>query len=475
MSARQHEQRPLLLADRHCERLSFKLGAQTHTPESISAMILAHLVREAEPQIGPVKKAVITVPAFFTEKRRRATQQAGEIAGLEVVGTLHEPVAAALAYGLHRMTDVKEQNVLIYDLGGGTFDVTVVRITPRKLEELAICGNRQLGGKDWDKCLIDLVVREFGQQHRIDLAEAAAAKDREALQALQDLQIMAEKAKRHLSSLMRTEIKLQAYGQSYRREITRQEFEALTAHLVNLTKLTANQTVKDAGFLTREGRADWGRIDRVVLVGGSTQMPMVRQVLQQVSGKPPDIGINPVTAVALGAAVYGHILETGHGPKQIVLDEPTSAPVRFVTAHGVGVRVRRQGVRVNDVVIPKNTAVPMSAVREYRTVKHGANRDANRINIVVTQGDTTDPEAVEILGTASFTGIPKDEPAGQPVEVKLAFDAHGRLHLEAMYTKRDLARERLTLDLEVPGGLRQQEVDQYRQMFQDSGLVSKIA
>lgn len=454
---------------------SFTVGKQVHTPESISAIILAHLVRESEPQIGPMKKAVITVPAFFTEKRRRATQQAGEIAGLEVIGTLHEPVAAALAYGLHRSVDVKEQNVLIYDLGGGTFDVTVVRISTRKLEELSICGNRQLGGKDWDKCVIDLAVREFAEQFRIDLAAAGKTGDPEALQALQDLQITSEKVKRHLSSLARTEIKLQAYGHSYRREVTRQEFEALTAHLVNLTKLTTNQAVKDAGFVTKEGRADWSKIDRAVLVGGSTQMPMVRSMLQQIGGKPPDIGINPSTAVALGAAVYAQILESGQGPQQIVEHQTPSAPVRFVTAHGVGLRVRQHGVRVNDVLLHKNTAVPAQVVRQYRTVKKEHQDQANRISIVVTQGDTPDPDAVEVLGTASFTGIPRDEPAGQPVEVTLAFDANGRLHLLAVYTKSDHTRQQLALELEVPGGLCQKEVEEFRQLFEQSGLISKTA
>jgi molecular chaperone DnaK len=467
---------------------TFAAGGQTHTPESISALVLAHLLREAEPQVGPVRKAVITVPAFFTEKRRRATQQAGEIAGLEVLGTLHEPVAAALAYGMHR-TGARERNVLIYDLGGGTFDVTVVRITPDRLEELAICGNRQLGGKDWDQRLIDLMTQEFAQQYRIDLNDLRGKKDPEALQALQDLQIACEKAKRHLSSLTKTQVKLQAFGHMFRRDLTRQEFEALATPLVNLTKLTTNQAVVDAGFKTRDGRPDWGRIDRVVLVGGSTQMPMVRQMIQQVSGKPPDININPVTAVALGAAVYAQILETGQGPTEIVVRNeppvsldtlpsaatPTAAtesmPVRFVTAHGVGVRIRRQQAHVNDVLIRKNTPVPARVVRRYRAVKKGAG-PALRLGIVVTQGDTPDAEAAEVLGTAVITGIPADEPSGQPVDVTLAFDVQGRLQLLAVITKRDGTQQQLQLDLDVPGGLRPEQVEKFREQLEASGLIS---
>jgi molecular chaperone DnaK len=483
----------------------FPIRSQVHTPESISALILAHLVREAEPQIGqPIRQAVITVPAFFTEKRRRATQQAGEIAGLKVLGTLHEPVAAALAYGMHRMTDRKEKNILIYDLGGGTFDVTVVRITAQKMEELAICGNRQLGGKDWDQCLIDLMIREFQSQHRIDLNALVRQKQPEALQAMQDLQIACERAKRHLSSLSKTDIKLQALGRSCSRTVTRDEFKQLTAHLVNLTKLTTNQAVKDAGFTTGDGRPDWSRIDKVVLVGGSTQMPTVREMLQQISGKPPDIGINPVTAVALGAAVYAQILETGQGPIEVPTEAtprpgavpapqpatprpgaapappprpapaPIQLPVRFVTAHGVGVRIRRQGVHVNDVLIHKNTAVPVRTVRRYRAVKKNEAQVADRLSIVVTQGDTPDADTAEVLGTAVITGIPKDEPEGQPVDVTLAFDQQGRLQLQAVFTKRDNTRQQLQLDLDVPGGLRQEQVQKLRQQLQASGLVSKV-
>ncbi len=454
---------------------SFRVGNRVHTPESVSAIILAHLVREAEPQIGPIKKAVITVPAFFTEKRQRATQQAGEIAGLEVIGTLHEPVAAALAYGMHRTTDLKEKNILIYDLGGGTFDATVVRITANKLQELSICGNRQLGGKDWDKCLVDMIVREFSDQMKIDLLRLGKEKDPEALQALQDLQVSCERAKRHLSSLAKTEIKLQTMGKSFRREITRAEFETLTAHLVNLTKLTANQTVKDAGFVTKDGRADWSKIDRTVLVGGSTQMPMVRLMLQQMSGKPPDVGINPATAVALGAAVYAQIVEKAGSSAMVIEQGSAAMPVHFVTAHGVGMRVRHHGEPLNDVLIHKNSEVPAKAERQYFTRRNSPGDSAkspNRIKIIVTQGDTTDPEAAEILGTASFTGIPENEPSGQPVKVTLAFNSHGRLNLRAVYMKKDGSSQELEMDLDVPGGLRQEEVAKLRQQLEETGFIS---
>jgi molecular chaperone DnaK len=182
-----------------------------HTPESISAMILGQLVKEAEPQIGPVGKAVITVPASFTEKRRRATQQEGEIAGLEVIGTFNEPMAATLAYGLHHAS--REQIVLVYDLGGGTFDVTVVRISPSELEELATSGNRQFGGRDWDRVLVDFVVDDFHKAHGADL--------RADEQAMQDLRFECEHAKRRLTQMKRTTIRVHAAGRDHAVDVRR--------------------------------------------------------------------------------------------------------------------------------------------------------------------------------------------------------------------------------------------------------------
>ena len=206
-------QQAKLRADRVAQFIKVHMGddwkrefrGEVHTPESLSAIILAHLVREAEPQIGPINSAVITVPAFFTEKRRRATQQAGEIAGLKVIGTLNEPMAAALAYGLYR--EEKEQTAVVYDLGGGTFDVTIVHISPNELSELATSGNRQLGGKDWDQCLIDHFFADFQRNYGVDL--------RESLQAMQDLILSCEQAKRRLARMNKTSIRLQRCSSTF--------------------------------------------------------------------------------------------------------------------------------------------------------------------------------------------------------------------------------------------------------------------
>ncbi len=463
-----------------------EIGGRVHTPESLSSIILAHLVREAEPQIGPVPSAVITVPAYFTEKRRRATQQAGEIAGLEVRGILNEPMSAALAYGLHR--EDKEQTVLVYDLGGGTFDVTVVRITPNALEELVTYGNRNLGGKDWDQCLIDFVADDFKKAQGID--------PRTSLQVMQNLQLQCERAKRQLAKMVRTGIAFSAFGRSHEVQISRVQFEELTAHLLKMTKLTVEMALEDAGLR-------WGQLQRVLLVGGSTHMPMVRQMLRDLSGSPPDTGVNPVIAVALGAALYAHMLDTENLPKAIHLKtrgdddskpkaEAGQAParsrthergaahegipapkgvdlpqVRFVTAHGVGLRVlTASGQMHNQVLIPRNCRVPTAATRQFLTQRNKGYGD--RLKITVTQGDAEDPQLVEVLGTLYISGLPPDEPGGQPVEVSMSFNKQGRLYINAVYLN---TGQSLQQSLEIPGGLREQEVRQYRKMLEETGLV----
>lgn len=439
----------------------FQVNDETHTPESISGIILAHLVREAEPQIGQIESAVITVPAYFTEKRRRATEQAGEIAGLNVVGTLNEPTAAALAYGLYN--EDKEQRAVVYDLGGGTFDVTIVRISPMELDELATLGNRKLGGKDWDHCLVEHVVTQFEQQ--------CGVSPRGDAQAMQDLWIHCEQAKRRLGKMKKQSIRLQSQGHNFACEVTRDEFEAMTAHLLQTTKLTTEMALEDAGL-------KWDEIDRVILVGGSTHMPAVQQMLEGISGRKPEAGVNPVLAVALGAARYAELLEKGEAPKSRSEDgeagdgeaasgTATSLPqVRFVTAHGVGLKAVSKGKDANVVLIHKNSQVPCSVSRQFKTHVKGSNRQ--RIVIDVTQGDTQNIDLAEKLGRGYIDGLPADATSGEPVQVKMSFDAQGRLHVLAVYVK---TGQELSFNLDIPGGLNRKEVTQYREMLEAAGLV----
>lgn len=476
-----------------------------YTPESLSALILRHLVREAEPQIGRITSAVITVPAYFTERRRRATEQAGKIAGLDVIGTLNEPMAATLSYGLYR--NEGEQTVLVYDLGGGTFDVTIVRISQEEIRELATCGDRQLGGRDWDQALFDFLADRFQQEHQVDL--------RQDLQAAQELQLECERVKRSLSRFSQVPIRVNAAGRSQVFQVTRQDFEQLTSALLLRTKLTVEMVLEDA-------RLTWPEISRVVLVGGSTLMPAVRRMLQQTSGFAPDTGVHPVTAVAQGAAIYAYMLEVEEAPKAIhrapvredaaderppsqpappqgegspsasaghdtaaefrlVLDEtgdeeeagetrPQATPlprVSFVTAHGVGIRTRKGGAWHNTVLIPKNSLVPVEMTKRF--VTSAVAGGGSFINIVVTQGDTPHCELAEVLGQGRIEGFPAHSPPGQPVDVTMRFDEFARLHIRAIYVK---TGQEMQMSLEIPGGLHAEEVERQREILDRTPWLS---
>jgi molecular chaperone DnaK len=425
----------------------------TYTPESLSAIILAHLVQEAEKQnLGQIRSAVITVPAYFNEKRRRATQQAGEIAGLKVLGTLNEPMAATLAYGLHG--EQKDQNVVVYDLGGGTFDVTVVHISPLEIVELATSGNRQLGGKDWDQVLIDHVAADFRKTHGLDL--------RADPQGLQNLLLACEDAKRQLSVRKLARIPSTALGKSHLTEVPRPLFEELTVDLLHSTKITTEIALEDA-------KLSWAQIDRIVLVGGSTLMPAVPAMLERVSGKKPEFGVNPVLAVALGAAVYAHLLESDRGLKLV---ERSRTQIRFVTAHGVGVRVRDDSGTgwKNSVLIHKNSPVPATASKRFYTAEETSEQTV--IKVEVTQGDSEDPELAEVLGEVSIDGFPSNEPSGQPVDVTMEFDQAGRLQMRAIYA--NMGRE-VSMALEVAGGLRQEEVQIQHEHLKKVGFLTDIS
>lgn len=426
-----------------------EFDGHVYTPESLSAIILGYLVKEAEKQnLGAIASAVITVPAYFNEKRRRATQQAGEIAGLQVIGTLNEPMAATLAYGLHQHQ--AEQNVVVYDLGGGTFDVTIVRISPREIVELATSGNRQLGGKDWDEALIEHVAADFQRVHGSD--------PRSDLESTQNLLLACEKAKRQLSMKKQTKIACTALGKTHQTEITRAVFEQLTVDLLQSTRMTTEIALDESGL-------SWNQIDRVILVGGSTLMPGVHAMLEKASGKKPEFGVNPVIAVALGAAIYAHILETDSG---LTLIERPRPGIRFVTAHGVGLRVRTETGWKNSVLIQKNSPVPASANRRFFTVEE-THADTT-IKIEVTQGDSEDADLAEMLGEVAIEGFPRNEPAGQPVDVTMEFDQQGRLQMRAVYAN---TGQEVQTSLEVAGGLHEEQVAEQHAHLKNIGFLSE--
>ena len=451
----------ILLPDRVVQFIKVHMGeewwrefnGQVYTPESLSAIILGHLVKEAERQnFGSIRSAVITVPAYFNEKRRRATQQAGEIAGLKVIGTLNEPMAATLAYGLHEQQ--REQNVVVYDLGGGTFDVTVVRITPGEIVELATSGNRQLGGRDWDQVLIDQVAGEFHKTHGFD--------PRRIPESYQNLLLASEKAKRQLSVRERThEDQLPLLdNQSHQTEIQRSQFEDLTRDLLESTKLTTEIALEETGL-------GWSQIDRVLLIGGSTLMPAVHTMLERASGKKPEYGVNPVIAVALGAAVYAYILESDLG---LTLIERPRTDIKFVTAHGVGLEgserkrlrleeFRADPKRIHRSPLPRQNV--LSAPKRSTSIRSSKLRSLREIQKTSTW--------VEVLGEARIEGFPRREPAGQPVDVNLNFDKQGRLHMKAIYAN---TGQEVGMSLEVAGGLREEQVHQWRNHLKKVGFLA---
>ena len=283
-----------------------------HTPETISAIILGELLRRAAVKTGPVDSAVITVPACFTERQRKSTQQAGELANLRVLGTLNEPMAAALMFGRMFQLDAekdpalrtdKPQHIAVYDLGGGTFDVTIIRVTPDAMQELTTNGDRRLGGKDWDQCLFDFVADEWQRTCGVEVKNDS--------QAGQDLTLACERTKRELGEKSHVELHATVSGRECVIDITREKFESLTAHLIESTRLTLESAMHDAGLT-------WQTLDRVVLVGGSTFLPSVRRMLEQTHGRKPDTRVHPMTAVAQGAALYAHLLETGAAHRELV-------------------------------------------------------------------------------------------------------------------------------------------------------------
>jgi molecular chaperone DnaK len=330
--------------------------------------------------------------------------------------------------------------------------------------------------------LLDYVAEDFKKVHGLD--------PRDSPRALQDLVLECESAKRRLGRLSTTTIRVQMAGRDHLVEIRRDAFEEQTEHLLRATKLTTELALEDA-------KLTWEQVSRVVLVGGATHMPAVRRMIQQMSGKPPDTGVNPVLAVGLGAAIYAHMLETGHMTKAIKqkaesepLRQPPPMPsqtvdryvpptipmpaesiptVRFVTAHGVGLKVRSHLGWINRVLIPKNTAVPASVTKRFLTKATG--KGGTEIKIELTQGDTTDLSAAETLGTGRISGLPSDEPDGQPVDVTMRFNEQGRLKVYALYVPR---RQKMEITLEIPGGLRQEDVAAHRQYLEDTGFLSPV-
>lgn len=382
----------------------------------LSAIVLERLKEDAEAAIGEeVDRAVITVPAYFADAQRKATIEAGRAAGLEVMRILNEPTAAALAYGLQK-TDADE-NVLIYDLGGGTFDVTVARVAPDEVRVLSTVGDHDLGGKNWDDRIATFLAERFASETGLDPLDDPVA--------LNEVLVRSEQAKWQLSDRNATRITLQLGAERRTYELSRSEFESMTFPLMDRTRKLTEEALEEA-------RLAWPELSGVLLVGGSTRMPMVRQYVTQMSGKPPRSGVNVDEVVALGAAIRA-AMEAG--------DTATDASPRFtlgggrrvadVMSHSLGVvAVNADGDRyINDVVIRRNVSIPAKASRSYRHATHGgANR---RMEVYLTQGESESPVDCTVLGKYVFTGIQPTN-AEVDVDVTLSYDADGVVHVGAV-------------------------------------------
>jgi molecular chaperone DnaK len=393
-----------------------KVNGEFLPPEVISSLILRSLKSDAQRKLGPVKNAVITVPAYFDESRRQATVDAGKLAGLNVLDILNEPTAAAIAYGyqlgfldpLGRSTTQKPLRVLVYDLGGGTFDVTIVEIQGNAFKALATDGDNALGGKDWDEVIVNYAAEQFVTQHREDPRNNPAS--------YQELWLNAETAKKTLTERPKASMFVNHLGTRMKVEISRVQFEEATAPLLGRTRTTTEIVVRQAGL-------NWAAIDRVLLVGGSTRMPQVVRMLEELTSKAPERSVAVDEAVAHGAALYANLLMRQKKPHA----GPAQFSITNINSHSLGiVGLDAQGRRRNQILIPKNTALPHTVTKVFKTQKQGQ----RSVVIRVVEGESERPEACIQVGVSTIASLPANLPAGTPVQVSYSYQKNGQLEVK---------------------------------------------
>ena len=418
------------------------IAGKQYPPEVIEGWILNKLRVDAAARIGPFEKVVITVPAYFDEVRRKATQDAGYLAGFEVLDIINEPTAAAVAFGYQQgcldgeTGSNKPRRLLVYDLGGGTFDVTVMEIRGSDFVALATDGDVRLGGWDWDQRLVGLAAEAFAREHGLDPREEPAAWGK--------LWRACEDAKRTLSVRSRASVACDCRGYSSRVEIGREQFEEATQDLLDRTRFTTTQTLKAAG-------STWDRIERVLLVGGSTRMPMVRNMLRELSGKEPDASVAADEAVAHGAALHaGLLLAKSQG-------RPAPFQIKNVNSHSLGVvgtdsKTKRRRV---GILIPRNTPLPVTAKRTFKTRK----ASQRSILVEIVEGESRSPDECSYIGRCKVPRLPPGLPEGAPVDVLFRYKPNGRLKVRVVVPAADT---KVTSEFTRENALPKQQLDGWR-------------
>jgi molecular chaperone DnaK len=414
-------------------------------PEVIQACILRKMKADVVAAVGPAAKAVLTVPAYFDEPRRKQTADAGEMAGLSLLDIVNEPTAAALGFGevlgylSPTGTLLGEMNVMVYDLGGGTFDATLLRLAPGDIRTLATDGDVQLGGYDWDTRLVGFAADAFGRAHGRDPREDPATLSR--------LYEAAVEAKHTLSARSHATIHVEHAGISFEVPVSREQFEEMTADLLERTAYTSRQLLAAAGL-------QWRDVSRILLVGGSTRMPMAANMLQRLTGVAPDRTVNPDEAVARGAAIYAHYLLSA--PERG--GTGATFQVTNVNSHSLGVEGIDSATfrKINVILIPRNTPLPAQVAERFAT-----KTDAQRsIVIQVLEGESTLPGECTAIGRTVIRDLPVGLPKGWPVEVTFAYGANGRLSVRGVVP--GTSRE-VTLELERDIGLSREGISRWKQ------------
>jgi len=433
-----------------------KVAGREFRPETLSAVILKKLAQDAEAHLGSVSGCVITVPAYFDDTRRKATMDAGKIAGLNVIDIIDEPSAAALAYSLQSSQasggrkppesdsagdlrpPLAQETVLVYDLGGGTFDVTLVKLGQKRFQVLAIEGDVRLGGRDWDERVVNWAAEKFIEKFEDD--------PREDPQSLAHLFSAAERAKRTLSKVEQTSVTVSHAGHKLTLPLTRTEFESLTRELLVRTRLTTQQVLRQTGLA-------WDAVDSVLLVGGSTHMPACSRMLAELTGKQPDHSLAVSEVVARGAAVHaGIVADQASGGRESSEQSALADVIEIsVNAHSLGVEVRSGMERVNDKLVPKNTQLPAVSTRVYFT----ATDNQPRVRVRILQGEAHQAEACIPVGECWIEGLPPNLPKGSPVRVRCGVASNGRIEVTATD---ETSGRAATAAIHRPGGLTDDEL-----------------